>query len=77
MSFLFLLLIINRELDGVVFVSANEKRLQSQVYRQIKSELMDTSGSGKSSPFERVDLSLYQFLSSLSKFKYYSDSTSG
>ena len=43
----------------------------------IKSELMDTSGSGKSSPFERVDLSLYQFLSSLSKFKYYSDSTSG
>ena len=77
MSFLFLLLIINRELDGVVFVSANEKRLQSQVYRKIKSELMDTSGSGKSSPFERVDFSLYQFLSSLSKFKYYSDSSSG
>ena len=32
---------------------------------------MVTFGSGKSSPFERVDFSLYRFLSSLSK----SDST--
>ena len=40
--------------DGVVFVLANEKRLQNQVYRQIKSKLMDTFRSGKSSPFERV-----------------------
>ena len=40
---------------GVVLVSTNEKRLQNQVYRQIKSKLMDTFGSGKSSPFERVE----------------------
>ena len=68
-SFWFFLLIINREPDGVVFISTNEKRLQNQVYRQIKSKLMDTFGSGKSWPFERGDFSLYRFLSSLSKFK--------
>ena len=32
-------------------------------------------GSGKSSQFEIVDFFLYCFLSSLSKFKYYSDPT--
>ena len=47
-SFWFFLVIINREPDGVVFISANEKRLQNQVYRQVKSKLMDTFGSGKS-----------------------------
>ena len=52
-SFWFFLLIINRESHSVVFVSANEKRLQNHVYRQIKSKLMDTFGSGKSSPFAR------------------------
>ena len=57
-SFWFFLLIINRESHSVVFVSTNEKRLQNQVYRQIKSKLMDTFGSGKSSLFERVDFSL-------------------
>ena len=41
-SFLFFLLIINRESHSVVFVSTNEKRLQNQVYRQIKSKPMDT-----------------------------------
>ena len=46
-SFWFFLLIINMESRGVVFASANEKRLQNQVYRQIKSKLMDTLGSGK------------------------------
>ena len=65
----FFLLIINRESHGVVFVSTNEKRLQNQVYRQIKSKLMDTFGSGKSSPFERVEFSLYHFLSPFSKSK--------
>ena len=40
-----------------------------QVYRQIKSKPMDTFGSGKSLPFERVDFSLYHFLSSFSKPK--------
>ena len=39
--FLVFLLIINREPDGVVIVLANEKRLQNQVYRQIKRKLMD------------------------------------
>ena len=40
----------------------------NQVYTQINSKLMDTFGSGKSSPFERVDFSLlYHFLSSYSK----------
>ena len=38
----FFLLIINRESHSVVFVSTNEKRLQNQVYRQIKSKPMDT-----------------------------------
>ena len=66
-SFWFFLSIINKEPDSVV--SANEKKLQNQVYRQIKSKLMDKYGSGKSSLFERVDFSLYCFLSSLSKFK--------
>ena len=65
--FLIFLLIINRESHGVVLVSTNEKRLQNQVYRQIKSKLVDIFGSGKSSPFERVDFSLYHFLSSFSK----------
>ena len=46
-SFLFFLVIINREPDGVVSISANEKRLQNQVYRQVKSKLMNTFGSGK------------------------------
>ena len=68
-SFWFFLLIINRESHGVVFVSTNEKRLQNQVYRQIKSKLMNTFGSGKSSPFERVDLSLYYLFSLFSKSK--------
>ena len=72
--FLIFLLIINRESHGVVLVSTNEKRLQNQVYRQIKSKLMDTFGSGKSSLFERFDLSLYHFLSSFSKSKQHSDS---
>ena len=45
----------------VVFVSTNEKRLQNQVYKQIKS--------GKSSPLERIEFSLYRFLSSFSKSK--------
>ena len=70
-SFWFFLLIINRESHGVVFVSTNEKRLQNQVYRQIKSKLMDTFGSGKSSPFERVDFSLYRLLSLFSKCKFW------
>ena len=52
-----------------VFVSTNEKRLQNHVYRQIKSKLIDIFGSGKSSPFERVDFSVYHFLSSFSKSK--------
>ena len=60
---LIFLLIINRESHGVVFVSTNEKRLQNQTYRQIKSKLMDTFGSGKSSLFQRVGFSLYHFLS--------------
>ena len=64
-----ILLIINREPHGVVFVSTNEKRLQNHVYRQIKSKLIDIFGSGKSSPFERVDFSVYHFLSSFSKSK--------
>ena len=68
-SFWFFLLIINRESHGVVFISTNEKRLQNQVYRWVKSNLMDTFGSGKSSQFERVDFSLYHFLSSFSKSK--------
>ena len=68
-SFWFFLLIINRESHSVVFVSANEKRLQNHVYRQIKSKLIDIFGSGKSSPFERVDFSVYHFLSSFSKSK--------
>ena len=68
-SFWFFLLIINRESHGVVFVSTNEKRLQNQVYRQIKSKLMDTFGSGKSSLFQRVGFSLYHFLSSFTKSK--------
>ena len=38
-SFWFFLLIINRESHGVVFALTNEKRLQNQVYRQIKSKL--------------------------------------
>ena len=54
--------------------STNEKRLRNQVYRQIKSKLVDTFGSGKSSPFEMVDFSTYRFLSSFSKFKQYYDS---
>ena len=53
----------------VVFVSTNEKRLQNQFYQRIKSKLMDTFGSGKSSLFERVDFSIYRFLSSFSKSK--------
>ena len=69
----FFILIFNRESHGVVFISTNGKRLQSQVYGQTKTKLMDTSGSGKSSLFERVDLSLYRFLSSFSKCKQYSD----
>ena len=68
-SFWFFLLIINRESHGVVFVSTNEKRLQNQAYRQIKSKLMDTFGSGKSSLFQSVDFSLYHFLSSFTKSK--------
>ena len=56
----------------VVFVSTIEKRLQNQVYRQWKAN-MDTFGSGKSSPFERVDFSLYRFSFSFSKSKQYSD----
>ena len=36
---------------------------------------MDTFGSSKSLPFERGDFYLYRFLSPLSKFKQYSDST--
>ena len=72
-SFWFFILIINRESHSLVFVSANENRLQNQVYRQIKSKLMDTFGSGKSSPFERVDFSLYRFSFSFSKSKQYSD----
>ena len=40
-------LIINRESHGVVFLSTNENRLQDQVYRQIKSKLMDIFGPGK------------------------------
>ena len=74
-SFCFFLLIVNREPDGAGFISANDKRLQNQVYRQIKNKLMDTFESGKSSPFEKVEFSLYHFLSSLSKFNCYSDST--
>ena len=35
---------------------------------------MDAFGSVKSSPFERVDFSLYRFISSFSKPKQYSDS---
>ena len=61
--------LLNGETNGVVFILANERRLQNQVYRQIKSKHMDTFGFGKSSLFERVDFSLYCFLSSLSKFK--------
>ena len=38
-SFWFFLLIINRESNGVVFASTTEKRLQNQVYRQIKANL--------------------------------------
>ena len=68
-SFWFFLLIINRESHGIAFVSINEKRLQDQIYRQIKSKLMDTFVSGKSSPFDRVDFSLYYLLSSFSKSK--------
>ena len=49
----FFLLIINRESHGVVFISRNEKRLSNQVYRPIKSKLMDTFGSGKSSSFKK------------------------
>ena len=54
-TFWFFLFIINRESHGVVFVSTNEKRLQNQVYRPIKSKLMDTFGSGIwfGSPFEK------------------------
>ena len=54
-----------------IYKSTNEKRLQDQVYRQIKSKLidMDTFRSDKSSPFENVDFSLYCFLSSFSKSK--------
>ena len=63
-SFWFFLLIINRESCSVVFVSINEKRLQNHVYRQIKSKLIYTFGSGKSSPFARVDF----FFISLSVF---------
>ena len=58
-SFWFFLLIINRESHSVVFVSTNEKRLQNHVYRQIKSKLIDTFESGKSSAFETVDFSLF------------------
>ena len=47
-SFRFFLLIINSESHSVVFLQTNEKRLQNQAYRQIKSKLMDTFGSGKS-----------------------------
>ena len=36
---------------------------------KLKEKLMHTFGSGKSSPFERVDFFLYHFLSSLSKVK--------
>ena len=60
-SFWFFLLIINGKPDGIVFVLPNEKRLQSQVYGQSKSRLKDTSGSCKSSLFERVDFSLFIF----------------
>ena len=56
------LLIINRESHGVVFVLTNKKRLQNQVHRQIKSRLVNTFGSGKSSLFERVDFSFILFL---------------
>ena len=49
-----------------MFIATNEKRLQNQVYIQVKSKLMGTFRSGKSSLFERVDFSLYRFLSSLS-----------
>ena len=59
--FLIFFLIINRDSHVVVFVSTNEKRLQNQVYKQIKS--------GKSSPLERIEFSLYRFLSSFSKSK--------
>ena len=54
-TFWFFLFIINREPHSVVFVSTNEKRLQNQVYRPIKSKLMDTFGSGIwfGSPFEK------------------------
>ena len=51
-SFWFFILIINRESHGVVFVSTIEKRLQYQVYRQIKSKLIDTFGSGKVQRFK-------------------------
>ena len=47
-SFWFFLVIINKEPNVVAFISANEKRLQNQVYRQVKNKLMDTLGSGKS-----------------------------
>ena len=67
-SFWFFLLIINKELGS-------EKRFQNEVYRQIKSTLMNTFGSGESSPFDRVEFFIYYFLSSLSKFKLYFDST--
>ena len=64
----FFLLIINRESHSVVFILTNEKRLQNHVYRQIKSKLMDTFWSGKSSPFERIDFSLYHFIISYHHF---------
>ena len=68
-SFWFFLFIMNSELHCVVFVLTNEKRLQNQVYRQIKSKLMDTFEYDKSSLFERVDFCLYCFLSSFSESK--------
>ena len=55
----------------VVFVLTNEKWLQNQFCKWIKSKLMDTFQSWKSSLFERVDLSIYCFLSSFSKSKSY------
>ena len=38
--FWFFLLIINMESHSVAFISTNEKRLQNQVFRQIKSKLI-------------------------------------
>ena len=71
--FLIFLLIINREPDSVLFVSANKKRLQNKFTDKLKANLWIHLDLAK--VYRLKELASPSHLSSLSKFKKYSDST--